>query len=478
MGLYHKLLHRAFEPVDNASLVFFRISFGIIILWEVGRYLAYDWIKTNYISPTFHFKFYGFEWIEPWSGNGMYWHFALIGVLAFLITTGAFYYVATALFVATFGYFFLLDQSYYLNHLYLVLLVSVLMCLVPAHRTFSIDAWLRPRTRSNTAPAWSLWILRIQFEILLLFAGIVKLNSDWLHLQPLTMWLGSNTDFPVIGPLFTETWVVAVAAYGVIALHLIGAPLLFWRWSRPWVFSIYVVFHLFNHLLFDIGIFPWFTIAGTLLFFEPDWPRRLTGYALSLRRVAAHSTSNNPNRVIRSVSPIDESQTPVRLALRYKVAFGFLAMLFIYQILFPLRHFLYPGNVAWTEEGHRFAWRMMLRSKQTKAAFEITHPSSKRVWYILPRDYLTARQARKMPKNPDMVLQFAHHLAERWRVNGFDNVEVRASVWCSLNGRAASLLVDRERDLTKVKSSIWPADWILPLREPLRPVDPKNSGLP
>ena len=30
------------------------------------------------------------------------------------------------------------------------------------------------------------------------------------------------------------------------------------------------------------------------------------------------------------------------------------------QFLLPLRHLLYPGNVNWTEEGFRFAWRVML----------------------------------------------------------------------------------------------------------------------
>ena len=42
-----------------------------------------------------------------------------------------------------------------------------------------------------------------------------------------------------------------------------------------------------NHFLFNIGIFPWVAMAGTLLFLEPDWPRRAARFTkgLALRAV-------------------------------------------------------------------------------------------------------------------------------------------------------------------------------------------------
>ena len=64
-----------------------------------------------------------------------------------------------------------------------------------------------------------------RFEILLIFAGLVKINPDWLQLEPLSMWLAKRDDFPVLGYLFTQDWSVAIAAYGVILLHIVGAPL-------------------------------------------------------------------------------------------------------------------------------------------------------------------------------------------------------------------------------------------------------------
>ena len=82
----------------------------------------------------------------------------------------------------------------------------------------------------------------------------------------------------------------------------------------------------------------------------------------------------------------------------------------------PLRHLLYPGNVSWTEEGHRFAWHMMLREKSGRAIFTVTDPASGRVWRVRLSDHLTPRQIRKMSTRPDMLLQFAHYLARIWVV--------------------------------------------------------------
>lgn len=142
-----------FSRVDIASLVYFRVAFGLIMVWEVWRYFSHDWIRALYIDPPFTFKYYGFEWVEAWPGVGMYLHFAALGVLAAFIALGFLYRLSAALFFVGFTYVFLLDQSNFLNHFYLISLVSLLLVFVPAHRAFSLDAWMRPHLRSRTAPA-------------------------------------------------------------------------------------------------------------------------------------------------------------------------------------------------------------------------------------------------------------------------------------------------------------------------------------
>jgi hypothetical protein len=251
---------------------------GLIMLVECWRFWANGWIERHYIEPDFFFKYYGFGWVEPWPGDGMYWHFAALAVLSFLIMIGVLYRVAAVLFFFAFTYIFLLDQARYLNHFYLVILVSFLLMLVPANARWR-----------DTVPAWALWLFLLQFEVMYIYAGLVKINPDWLRLEPMGMWLARRDDFFLLGEyFFQQDWVVALASYGAIALHIVGAPLLLVKATRGWVMVIYFAFHLMNHFLFNIGIFPWVAMAGTLLFLEPDWPKRLVHLVKRLALRPAH----------------------------------------------------------------------------------------------------------------------------------------------------------------------------------------------
>jgi len=454
---------RLHEPVDISFLIVFRIAFGIILLWDLVRYWLNDWITDFYIAPTLMFKYYGFSWVTPWPGDGMYFHFAVLIVLALFISIGFLYRLSIILFFVGFSYVFLLDQALYLNHFYLIILFNFLLIFLPANKSFSVDALIWPGKKSSSAPLWSLWILRFQMEIILIYAGIVKINPDWLQLEPLRTWLGFRSDLPIIGYLYTQDWAVAIAAYGVIVLHIVGAPLLLWKKTRLAVFCIYACFHLLNHFTFTIGIFPWFTLVGTLVFFDPDWPRQFKAYLLKLFRPGRQTV----NFETAPVAGVSVGSTAIKDWNR-NLVFGFCMLWALLQILVPLRHLLYSGNVSWTEEGHRFSWQMKLRTKRGFADFIILDPETKRSWYVNPEQYLSKKQARKMPTQPDMILQFAYFLEEKWKKEfGLKDVEIRVSNYVSLNYREPAPMVNPTIDLTTVRRSLAKADWILPLHEPL-----------
>jgi vitamin K-dependent gamma-carboxylase len=458
------LRNRLFSSVDAASLAVFRIMFGAIMAFDAWRYLDNRWVYWNFAAPEFHFKYFGFEWVRIWPGDGIYWHFLIVGGLAGMVAIGLFYRLAIVLFTIGFAYIFLIDQALYLNHFYLALLFATLMCFLPAHRVWSVDAWLFSAHGGWQIPAWPVWLLRAQLEIVLIFAGLVKINPDWLRLRPLAAWLAEDAGLFLIGPLFTQQWAIAVAAYGVIVLHIVGAPLLFWRRTRLWVFLIYCLFHLTNHTVFEIGIFPWLTMAATLLFFDPDWPRqvwvRLRGARDWLtRRPGWHGVAGIFYPA--PVSPTRPGRPGTRtMSLIVAAAAVWLAV----QILVPLRNLLYPSDAAWSEEGHRFSWRMKLRDKHGEGVFVVRDPASGRTWRILPSDFLTPAQAHMALTRPDMSLQFAHRLEEIWRrEHGVADAEVRADIKVSLNGREMAPIIDPARDLTLIRDSLAPADWILPL---------------
>jgi len=439
---------RLFEPVDIASIVVFRIAFGAILMWEVYRYFDHGWIDRYYVDPTFHFTYLGFGWVEPWPGNWMHVHFVGLAVLALCIMVGFAYRAATVLFFLGFTYVFLLEQARYLNHFYFVSLVALCLIAVPAHRAFSVDARLWPRLRSPVVPRWALWLLRFQVAVVFVFAGIAKLNGDWLRGEPLRIWLADRTDFFLIGSLFTEEWLVYLFSYGGLLLDLLVVPFLLWPRTRPFAFAAALSFHLLNSKLFMIGIFPWFSLGATLLFFPPDWPRRLLE-RLHLKPVSA--------------PPVSLARRPLGAAQR--VGVGLLCAYAAIQILVPLRHVLYPGNVSWTEEGHQFAWHQKLRDKESDARFFAVVPASGERWELDAYSYLTSWQYSKMSARPDMILQLGHLLARELRGQGQTGVEVHAEVLASLNGRPFQLLIDPGVDLAKERRTIWVAYWIEPLRE-------------
>ena len=451
-----------FKPVDISFLVFFRIVFGGIMLWEVYRYFTYGWITRYFVEPVVTFHYYGFSWVKPWPGRGMYIHFFVLGLAAACVMVGFLYRIATPIFFLAFTYFFLLDQTRYLNHFYLVCLISFVMCFLPAERAFSVDSLLRRKIRTDVVPAWTLWLVRAQIGIPFFYGGIAKLNSDWIHGgEPMRTWLHPLTRMPG-GQIFAAEWVVYGFVIGGLLLDLLVVPLILWRRTRLVAFIAAVLFNLINAVIFDIGIFPWLMLGALLIFFPPDLLRHFARAFMS----PGEDFSDAEPAAVRPTALADESVCP-SLSTSQKLVAGFLVAYLVFQLLFPLRHYLYPGNVSWTEEGHNFAWHMKLRTKVGDAVFTVSDPRSGQIWTISPRNYLESHQLMKVMTKPDLLLLFAHHLAEEKRREGYDDVEVRARAMVSLNGRAPQLLIDPNVDLAKEQVRLLPTPWILPLTTPL-----------
>ena len=460
---------KLFVPMDNASLVFFRLAFGTIMLWEVLRYFDYGWIKHHWIDPRLYFKFYGFEWVHPWPGDGMYYHFVLLGVLAFFILVGLWYRAASILFFLAFTYVFLLDRTWYLNHLYLITTLSFLMIFIPAHRGLSMDVWLRPKLRASTAPTWTLWLLRFQIFIVYFYGGLAKVNADWIGGEPMRTWLADRTDFPLIGQFFSAEWAVASFSLGGLLLDLFAVPFLLWPRTRMYAFVITLGFHLTNAQLFNIGIFPWFMICATLMYFPPDWPRRVglfvrQGSVKKPAKVRTKAKKKKAAPVPAGVSPA--TLKPWEPAIGRAAALALLALFVAYQLLMPLRHWFYPGNASWTSEGDLFSWRMKLNNKRGTLKVHVTDPATGKTWEENPARYLSDPQHNKLVVDAELMRQFSHFLANDLEKRGRGRVEVRADLTVGLNGREPQLLINPSVDLASEPRRFGPAPWILPMKEP------------
>jgi len=446
-----KLWNGGFAPVDIASLVFFRIAFGLLMLRMVQLVWSLDRISQWWIEPSFLFKYPGFSWVHPWPGNGLYVHWILLGVFALFLTVGFLYRISATLFFLSHTYFFLLDQGRYVNHTYLICLFSFLLIFVPAHRAFSVDALFRPKLRSQTVPAWSLWLLRAQMGVVYFFAGVAKIAPDWLHGEPMRTWLKQQIRYPLLDRIVQQEWAVHAASFGSLIVDLFVVPFLLWRRTRLAAFCVAVSFHLLNARIFPLDIFPWLAIAATTLFLSPSWPRRI----ISIFR--------------RSItSPVMETDT---LPPRWKriLILSFVTLYTAIQILVPLRHFFYPGGIEWTYMEHRFSWQMMLARPVTHTFFYVTDPNTGHEVQVTPGKYLDLQQATHMGWRPDMVRQFACFLANKMPRLGPKPLRVQVRMYVSVNGRKPRIFLDPNVNLAAEPRSWGRPRWLLQIHDPLPP---------
>jgi hypothetical protein len=438
------LLELANTPRDGAGLGAFRALFGALLCFSVLRFWAYGWIDEVYIRPSFHFTFFGFDWVRPWPGAGMYVHFAVMALAALGLSVGCHSRASAGLFFLTFTYAELIEKASYLNHYYFVSLVALLLATMPCGASLSFDAWWRRRRGHppEVARAWCYGMLRAQLAILYFFAGLAKLNADWLFAaQPLGTWLALHADAPVIGPWLASRPAAFLASYAGAAFDLTIPFWLSWRRTRPYAYAVGCVFHLLVWLLFPIGVFSWVMIVATTVFFDPSWPRRW------LER--------------RDTSRAAEGTSSGRLA---PISFAALAAYLAVQLALPLRYLLYPGQVNWHEQGFRFAWRVMLVEKAGQVEFTVVTDDDDRRFVIYPRETLTPLQYKMMTTQPDMIQEYAQHLSRRFSAAGHRRVRVYADAWAALNGRPRQRLIDPGVDLARAPRSLWPKPWILPLQ--------------
>ncbi len=442
-------MHAYFQKKTSAApLAVFRLAFGLMILGSLIRFWSKGWIDELYIQPHFFFSFYGFEFIKP-LGRYTYLLFAVCGLSALLVALGLFYRVAIITLFLSFSYIELIDKSTYLNHYYFTSMVCLLLIPLPAHVYFSVDASRRKGLLASHIPAWCTDSLKLFVALLYVFAGLAKLNSDWLgHALPLRIWLPAHNDLPVIGFLFDYAWTPYVFSWFGCLYDLAIAFLLWHRPTRPWAYVAVVIFHGLTAMLFPIGMFPYIMMVTALLFFSASFHEAV------IQRIS--TALSFPDWLLRVHQPY-----AFRPVVR-NIILGALALFFTIQLLLPWRYLLYPGELFWTEQGYRFSWRVMLMEKAGYAQFTVKDTTGKQV-IVNNAQFLTPLQEKMMATQPDMLLQYAHLLRDHYARQGFKNATVYVDSYVALNGRLGKPLVNPTTNLAGERDSFTPKSWITPL---------------
>ena len=439
---------RPFDLTSSAPLATFRIFFGLMMLFSLIRFWLNGWIETLYIEPEFHFKYFGFSWVSDW-GAYTYLLFIICGLSTIFITLGLFYRYAIAIFFVSFTYIELIDKTTYLNHYYFISVLSLLLFFIPANAIFSIDSKI---FKNIKAKVYNYHILSIKGLIFIIYfcAGLAKINSDWLlNAQPLSIWLPSKYDLPILGGFFFEqSWVHYLMSWGGM-IYDISIPFLLIQKKTRWpAFVLVIIFHFLTAVLFPIGMFPYIMIVSCLIFFSTEFHEKI----LLLFKTDLDFKQNKPSD------------------FHYFSKFEFIAisLLLLFQIIFPFRHYVYPGELFWHEQGYRFSWRVMLMEKKGYTQFKIVDSLSKSSFYVKNEDFLTNYQEKQMSFQPDFILEFAHYLGEHYSQKGIENIQVFADSHVALNGRRNQRFIDPNKNLLEFNRGFKNKSWILPFNDEIK----------
>tara|TARA_B100000683_G_scaffold90352_1_gene89528 strand:- start:323 stop:1672 length:1350 start_codon:yes stop_codon:yes gene_type:complete len=436
-----------------APLIVFRMIFGAIMFISILRFLIKGWVHENFIEPNFHFKYYGFEWIEPLGPIGMYLVFAGLLICSFNILVGFYYRTSVVLFFLGFTYVELIDITYYLNHYYFISLIAFLMIFMPADRAFSLYVYQRPKQKINYIPYGYILALQLMISILYIHAGLAKLNYDWMfRAMPLSIWLPSHSHMPLIGSFFALKEAAYVFSWIGCLFDVFIVAFLLNKGTRVWAYIVLTIFHLFTALLFQIGMFPYVMILLTLIFFKDRLHERIIYYiSIFLPK--------------KSTNGVKEDALIFKLPSLTKYVF---LLFFIFQFIMPWRFILYPGNLFWTEQGYNFSWRVMLMEKSGHATFHVQQEGIKGSIEVENSTFLTPIQEKMMSTQPDLILQFARYLSAYYKdYEVLDSLVIKkpvitADVFVSLNGRKNKRFIDPTVNLAAVENNLLHKKWILP----------------
>ncbi len=465
-------------PAD--SFVAFRIAFGVLIAAGQLRFLVRGWVDEFYLAPANHLTYPAFDWVRPLPSGAMYALVAGLAIAGLLIAAGVGTRVVAAMFAVGFTYCELLDAALYLNHYWFITLTAVVLAVVPA-------------PSGGVIPAVSVWSLRLQVGVVYFFAGIAKLNRDWLvRAEPLHTWLAARTDRPLIGPLLEETFVAFGFSWVGAAFDLTIVGWLLWRRSRLVAYMVLVVFHVATAALFQIGMFPWIMIALTPIFFAPTWPRRWVRALIGqVRRRRAGQKAWRWNRRGRAVgqtarrwkwravgqtarrwtwrgrrrrawhsfrksgSGRDLSEVTARRGSRGASAFlaGALVCLAATNAVLPLRHVAADGDVRWNDDGYLLSWRVMLTERASHVSFRVVDSATGVVEVVGPGEVLADWQSAAAMVRADLILSTAHLIARAERERSGRSVEVYADAVVAWNGRLRTTWIDPTVDLAALDRS-------------------------
>ena len=281
--------------------------------------------------------------------------FSALSIAALFMAAGWFYRRSALMFILLFSYIAFCDKAAYLSYYSFVILIAFMLVVSPAHRLFSLDLLRKPHIRVDYAPHWLLLAFKLQVVMLFFFAGMAKLNYDWLFTGlPITLWLqdvfvsfGWSSDV-----LFSNPWIGISLSWFLVLFDFILPHFLMDTRTSQRAFWVVVLVQVPGMLVFPTGMFPLLVLLMCTVFL-PHLPIHLLVSKISYFLYDFFQFKGevfNPGGVFM---------------LKYKMERLFPVLAAIYfsiQILLPISLFLSWGIFQWANKEFHFSWDLKVNT--------------------------------------------------------------------------------------------------------------------
>nr|XP_014092739.1 vitamin K-dependent gamma-carboxylase [Bactrocera oleae] len=500
-------LHR---PVDASALGVFRMLYGLAMCIDIAEERGGSQMDTRFGEPRHcHFPLFNGISAFPLPVMGCIYLLMWLGALGTML--GYRYRLSCLAYIVPYWYIFLLDKPAWNNHSYLFGLVGTILLFTAANRYCSLDKYLQPNM-PDTVPYWNYFLIKFQFFVLYMYAGLKKLTAEWLSgyamsslsehwvFTPFRSFLSSDlTDLLIVH------WFTAIFDFSIAFFMTWEAT----RWlATPFMLS----FHLMNSRLFVIGMFPWVCLAEVPLFFGFSWPRKLSLKRLlqlisftatdktegqhDPQRKRLNTTESKEVTESYATSGVGTASTQSTFSKTYdqiakiaaincfaaKLRTALVLFYCALQLFLPYSHFITKGYNNWTEGLYGYSWNMMVHTYDTVlTSVKLVDNANGEVHYLDPYAFT---EYDRWTKHADMAYQYAKcieaNIREDYARNPqtsplrSTNISIYFDIWCSMNGRFQQRVYDPRVDLLKAEWSPFKhTSWSLPLLNELNHMRPK-----
>jgi len=463
----HKLHQLFFKQIDASIVSLFRIVFGLFMVYQMIYYLKIDYAFQFMAGPQVLFPYHWLSFLKPLSLTTL--KMINIGMLisAILITLGYFYRIAMLFFFLGFTYFSFIDKTLYNNHIYLISLIALVMIFINANKKFSLKSKRRIDT-NNSVPAWNQYLLAFLISLPYFFGGVAKLSFNWLQTD-LPKLLVQQSRSNTLRSVFSDETLSILLTYGGLIYDLGIVFLLLYKRTRVLGVVLVVVFNLFNHVLLfdDIGLFPFLMICSTILFFNSEKVGAFFGF-IFMKGDYAEKTEDPTQEVLKSSGNSPSEVTKLRWMRSEKMTSFVLSFFILFQLVFPLRHYLITENPEWTGLGIHFAWHMKMQTRQiTESKWIMIDQKTGDKLDIKMETFLSTNQLIHISEDPYNYVHLAKHMRQV-AIDKYGDVDpiVNADMKVSFNGLPPQRMFSETLNLCDIEEKLISTDsWMYPLKQ-------------